>query len=153
VFVSDATSGNSDDSMQDSESADDPISSPTVELLVLPGCTGQQELVLSPPCGVQTKHAGASSFRASLADHSTEPAASASTTPAPVQQTTHRPVKNNISTWPFFLEFGSQTQQQQLDVQNALSSGRSIYQTTTSYEDPNFPDHVYKLDKAIYGLK
>jgi hypothetical protein len=27
VFVSDATSGNSDDSMQDSESADDPISS------------------------------------------------------------------------------------------------------------------------------
>lgn len=122
MFVSDATSGNSDDSMQDSESADDPISSPRVELPVLPGCTGQQdqELVLSPPCGVQTKHAGASSFRASLADHSTEPAASASTTPAPVQQTTHRPVKNNISTWPFFLEFGPQTQQQQLDVQKCL---------------------------------
>jgi hypothetical protein len=46
---------------------------------------------------------------------------------------------------------------QQMDVQSALLNGplhELVYvKQPPGFEDPNFPNHVYKLDKVLYGLK
>ncbi|TLX66435.1 hypothetical protein E9993_23415, partial [Labilibacter sediminis] len=45
----------------------------------------------------------------------------------------------------------------QMDVQCAFLNGeidREVYvQQPPGFEDPKFPDHCYKLQKAVYGLK
>ena len=46
---------------------------------------------------------------------------------------------------------------QQMDVESAFLYGplnELVYvKQHPIFEDPNFPNHVYKLDKALYGLK
>jgi len=46
---------------------------------------------------------------------------------------------------------------QQMDVKSAFLYGplkEVVYvKKPPGFEDPNFPNHVYKLDKALYGLK
>jgi hypothetical protein len=46
---------------------------------------------------------------------------------------------------------------QQMDVKSAFVNGplhELVYvKEPPGFEDPNFPNHVYKLDKALYGLK
>ena len=46
---------------------------------------------------------------------------------------------------------------QQMDVESAFINGplhELVYvKQLLGFEDPNFPNHVYKLDKALYGLK
>jgi hypothetical protein len=48
-------------------------------------------------------------------------------------------------------------QLQQMDVKSAFNNvplHELVYvKQTPGFEDPNFPNHVYKLDKALYGLK
>jgi hypothetical protein len=44
-----------------------------------------------------------------------------------------------------------------LDVQKCFLTwsvrGGSLYESTSGYENPRFPNHVCRLDKIIYGLK
>ena len=45
----------------------------------------------------------------------------------------------------------------QMDIKSAFLNGllsELVYvEQPPSFEDPKYPNHVYKLDKALYGLK
>ena len=46
---------------------------------------------------------------------------------------------------------------QQIDIKSAFLNGPlkelAFVKQPPGFEDPNFPNHVYKFDKALYGLK